>query len=964
MKKFLLPAVIVLFSLQSFSQLLTWTPNFPVESSTPVVITVDAAKGNQGLLNYTPVTDMYVHIGVITNLSTGPTDWKYVKFTWGTTLTAAQATSLGSNKWSYTITGGLRTFFGITNASETIQKIAILFRNGSGARVQRNTDGSDMYIPVYTTALAVRFTEPLLQPTFIPKPEPITKNIGDNINMLAVANKGSTMKLYLNGVLLQTASGTTSINANPVISTSGTQMLVAEANDAAVTKYDTISFFVAPAVTIAPLPPGVRKGINYESGDTSITLVLYAPQKNRVAIIGEFAGSNWIEQTQYLMNKTPDGNYWWKRVTGLTPGTEYAFQYLVDGTLKVADPYSEKILDPWNDPFISSTTYPSLKPYPAGQSGIVGVLQTARPAYNWAVPNFTRPDKRNLMIYELLLPSFVAAHDWKTLKDTLNYLKNLGINAIKIMPFNEFDGNISWGYNPSFYFAPDKYYGPRNSLKEFIDACHKKGIAVIMDMVLNHATGQSPLAALYWDAVNNRPAANNPWFNVTAKHPFNVYNDFNHESAVTQYHFNRVTEHWLKEYKIDGFRFDLSKGFTQVNSGSNVAAWGNYDASRIAIWKRYYDSLQVYAPGSYVILEHFADNTEEIELSNYGMLLWGNLNNNFSEASMGFLPNSNFEWGLHSVRGWTNPHLITYMESHDEERLMYKNLQFGNSSGTYNIRDLNTALKRIEMNAAFLFTMPGPKMIWQFGELGYDFSINRCPDGTINTNCRLDLKPIRWDYLQVTQRKRLYDIHSNLLKLRFHPLYKDAFVSNRVGHSLGAAFKWLQVTTDTSNIFVIGNFDVIAVTGTVTFQNAGTWYNYLNGSTFTATGTAQNITLQPGEYRVFLNRNISPANGGLVTPPVTDTIDSGSQLLINVFPNPMNENAVLEIETPENGMVQASLWTIEGKKALDIYSGFLQKGSHLVPVFSNFDSKKLPSGTYILKVENKNQFKSLKVLLK
>ena len=64
------------------------------------------------------------------------------------------------------------------------------------------------------------------------------------------------------------------------------------------------------------------------------------------------------------------------------------------------------------------------------------------------------------------------------------------------MPFNEFEGNDSWGYNPDFYFAPDKYYGPKNTLKEFIDSCHSKGIAVIMDIALNHSFGIISIGAI------------------------------------------------------------------------------------------------------------------------------------------------------------------------------------------------------------------------------------------------------------------------------------------------------------------------------------------------------------------------------------------------------------------------------------------------------------------------------------
>src|SRR6476660_10155006 len=96
----------------SKAQLLSWAPTFPEENdpTTDIVITADATKGNQGLLNYTPVTDVYVHIGVITNLSANSTDWKYVKFTWGTTNAPAQCTNVGSNQWQYTITGSLRTY--------------------------------------------------------------------------------------------------------------------------------------------------------------------------------------------------------------------------------------------------------------------------------------------------------------------------------------------------------------------------------------------------------------------------------------------------------------------------------------------------------------------------------------------------------------------------------------------------------------------------------------------------------------------------------------------------------------------------------------------------------------------------------------------------------------------------------------------------------------------------------------
>jgi 1,4-alpha-glucan branching enzyme len=682
-------------------------------------------------------------------------------------------------------------------------------------------------------------------------------------------------------------------------------------------------------------------------------------------VIGEFAGSNWVEQNAYVMNKTPDGNYWWIRITGLNPGQEYAFQYLVNGALKVGEPYSEKILDPNHDGGITAATYPSLKPYPTGlTTGIVSIVQTAAPGYSWQNNAFARPDKRNLVIYELLLRDYLDAHDWKTLRDTLGYLKRLGVNAIEIMPFNEFEGNESWGYNPDFFLAPDKYYGPKNSLKEFIDSCHGRGIAVVMDIALNHTTGLNPLAALYWNSAQNRPAPDNPWLNVTATHPFNVFNDFNHESLRTRYFTSRVVEHWLQEYRLDGFRFDLSKGFTQVNSGSDVGLWSQYDASRVAIWKRYYDTCQLKSPGSYVILEHFAQDNEEIELSDYGMLFWGNHNFNFSEASMGWITgqNSNFERYLHNVRGFTRPHLVSYMESHDEERLMYKNLQFGNTSNaSHNVRDLNTALKRVELSAAFFLAGPGPKMLWEFGELGYDFSINRCVNGTVSNDCRLDKKPIRWDYQNVVQRKRLYDIYSAMNKLRAHGWYKDVFIANNINitRNLNGAIRTLLLRSanDSSILFVVGNFDVTTQTAGFTLPVAGTWYNYLQGGTFTSTGGAQSLSLQPGEYHVFLNRNLVNA----VVTPVPDPINNPNTLQAHAFPNPSGGAMDLELYQPVAGMTRITLTSANGQEIKEIFGSALPRGKHLIPLTDKINN--LPAGLYYIRVRSGHSVISLKIVL-
>lgn len=960
--RLLLAIVAVLLGSAVHAQLLSWTPDFPLEDnpSQSLVITVDASKGNKGLLNYNP-NDVYVHLGVLTNLSTGATPWKYVKTTWGTTDAAAKATSLGNNKWSFTITGSLKAYFGVP-AGETIQKVAILFRNGAGStdKVQRNTDGSDMYIPVYgASELAVRINQPAREPKYVPALEPQNWAVGASYPVQAVASKPSTLTLYHNGTIIANGANAQAISGTVNITAEGNQQIIVEANDGTTTKTDVVNVFVSPATSpVLDLPAGVRDGINYQENNTAAVLVLHAPGKNKAVVVGDF--NDWIQNTQYLMNKTPDGQKFWIRLTGLDAATEYGFQYIVDDNIRIADPYAQKVLDPDHDQYITSATYPNLKAYPTGKTtGIVSVLNPKQTAYSWTTTNYTRPDKRGLVIYELLLRDFVAAHDWNTLRDTLSYLRRLGVNAIEIMPFNEFEGNLSWGYNSSFYFAPDKYYGTAASLKQFIDVCHANGMAVIMDIALNHQFSQSPLVQLYWDAANNRPAANSPWFNPVEKHPFNVGYDMNHQSDATRYFVGRVVEHWLLEYKIDGFRFDLSKGFTQNNTLGNVDAWSAYDASRVAIWKGYYDTVQKKSPASIVILEHFAANNEEKELSDYGMLLWGNLNYNYSEGTKGVVANSNFQGVLHTNRGWTYPYLVGYMESHDEERLMRRTLTEGNTSNpAHNPRDTTVALRRMELAAAFFLTTPGPKMIWQFGELGYDYSINTCENGTtVSNDCRLSLKPIRWDYKNDPRRAKLYEVYSNLNKLRFHPWYREAFMSNRVEYSLGGDLKWIKIDTDSSDLVVVGNFGVTATSGTITFPAAGTWYDYLGNTTFSATGAAQSMGLLPGQYFVYVNRNVN----NVATTPVREVINNGTALEAAVYPNPVRGFFAVAVNLPQSGSAQVELINVAGQRVAVLHNGFKPKGEQVLS-FSR-EELRLASGTYFLKVSHRGSQKVIQVTL-
>ena len=115
-----------------------------------------------------------------------------------------------------------------------------------------------------------------------------------------------------------------------------------------------------PVANGKALPSGAKDGVTFINNGTSAIFNLIAPGKTSVAVIGEF--NNWQPTA---MNVTPDGNNWWVQIDGLDANKEYAYQFLVDGSLKVADPYCEKILDPSNDQYINqkTTVYPNLKAY-------------------------------------------------------------------------------------------------------------------------------------------------------------------------------------------------------------------------------------------------------------------------------------------------------------------------------------------------------------------------------------------------------------------------------------------------------------------------------------------------------------------------------------------------------------------------------------------------------------------------
>jgi hypothetical protein len=405
------------------------------------------------------------------------------------------------------------------------------------------------------------------------------------------------------------------------------------------------------------------------------------------------------------------------------------------------------------------------------------------------------------------------------------------------------------------------------------------------------------------------------------------------------------------DYKIDGFRFDFTKGFTNTPGDG----W-NFDGKRIDILKRMANAIWAAVPEAYVILEHFTDNSEEKILADYGMLLWGNLNYSYNEATMGYNSNSDLTWGLYQARGWAKPGLVTYMESHDEERLMYKNLQYGNHAGSYDIRDRNTALGRMKLAGAFFFTIPGPKMIWQFGELGYDYSIDY--------NGRVGNKPIRWDYLNDDQRHKLYLTWAALLKLRAeNPVFTSA--TTTVNYQLAGSLKRLNLSHGTMNAAIVGNFGVSAADAAPDFQHTGQWYDYFTGDTLTVTDRAMTVFLEPGQFHIYTDRKLETPEGD----PLSGIKDRSGLApaefcLEQNYPNPFNP--ATEIRYTVGAAHHSSGFHVQ----LTVYNALGQKVQTLVnkkqapgQYKTRFKAGRLASGIYFYRIRIGEHFSKIKKMI-
>ncbi|MEP2059301.1 MAG: alpha-amylase family glycosyl hydrolase [Maribacter litoralis] len=267
--------------------------------------------------------------------------------------------------------------------------------------------------------------------------------------------------------------------------------------------------------------------------DGTVTFRVWAPNAEKVFVAGSF--NNWSE-SEILLELEENG--YWSVVTDMaSPGDEYKYFIEYEGSLL-----------PRNDPYAFEVT---------NSNSVIRTLD-----FDWDDDDFKMPSRNELVIYELHVGTFnrsspEAVGTFDDVIEKLDYLKNLGINCIELLPVAEFAGGISWGYNPAHPFAIEQDYGGPEAFAKLVNLAHKKGIAVIMDVVYNHF-GPSDVDLWQFDGWSengkggiyfyNDHRSDTPWGDTRP--------DYGREEVRQYLRDNALM--WIEKYHCDGLRMDAT----------------------------------------------------------------------------------------------------------------------------------------------------------------------------------------------------------------------------------------------------------------------------------------------------------------------------------------------------------------------------------------------------------------------
>jgi len=563
------------------------------------------------------------------------------------------------------------------------------------------------------------------------------------------------------------------------------------------------------AAHAAVLPPSTRPGMGAtlfsDAAGAGCTFRVWAPNASGVSVAGNF---NFWSSTLHQLSSEGNG-HWSGDINGVFAGHQYKF-VIKNGasTLWKNDPYARRVTNSVGN----------------------GIVHDPG-AYLWQNPGFQIGNWNELVIYEMHVGTFNVPSNGSP-PSTLNaaiarldHVKDLGANAVKVMPFCEFAGSLSWGYNPAHPWAVESAYGSPEDLKKFVDEAHARGIAVIADVVYNHlgptdldlwqfdGWSQNNLGGIYF---YNDYRAITPWGNTRPDYGRPQVRQYIRDNAIR----------WLDEFRMDGLRVDGTKFIRKVDlagpdipEGWSLLQWLN-------------DSVDAQWPGKFVIAEDHENNAWITKPTGVGGAGFDSqwdvaMNHNIRDV---VIPASDASRDMNKVvqaitNGFNGVHTqrVIYSESHDEVANGHQRLPeeiWPGNAGSYYSR------KRSTLAAAIVFTSPGVPMLF----MGQEF---------LENGFFADNDPLDWS--KATTYEGILSLYKDLIKLRRNATGVTRGLTgpnvnvHHVNHGakVVAYHRWMNGGAG-DDVIVLANFSNTSFPAyRVGVPSAGLWRNRFNSDAVT-----------------------------------------------------------------------------------------------------------------------------------
>ena len=509
------------------------------------------------------------------------------------------------------------------------------------------------------------------------------------------------------------------------------------------------------ARTDQSLPGDIRGGVHRNLfGPGQVTFVLRAPHKPFASLVGDF--NDW-DTRRHPMQTDGNGTWW---VTLPDPGrTRYGYYVLVDDDTHVwiGDPYAAEVH--W---------VPGQTPW--------GLHSGRSATYRWTDSHWCTPHLRDLILYELCVRDFAGTWHggrpqfgtFERMTRLLPHLEQLGVNAVELMPIQAFPGESSWGYNPVFYHAPAGSYGLPDDFRRFVDACHRAGIAVILDVAFNHAWGDHPYYHIYppmygpkgewWTRWNpffhHTPSSINMWGGI----------DWDHFNGDTTRYFQDIVRYWIREYHVDGFRFDWVGGVDYDSNDPLRPGFNPYHGIAAICWAARQAKPDCILIGEFWQLEgtHGEKSAARLVQETEMDAVW----NGHFHHTLDDVINQRWEWekkdifraigGYRDLGFRTSPQVVNYSCSHDEVRPEHE-IKF--YTGRHIAKPQGMTLQDVALAQALLglvavFAAPGVPMIYAGQEFGDD------------SPRTIDFVPLQWSKLAQPKFRAHMEAVKRLIRAR------------------------------------------------------------------------------------------------------------------------------------------------------------------------------------------------------